>query len=299
MSIANPTILIGGPGVTPVPAVELLDGFAKGIGPGGPWVRKKYLLAWADSDAAANAIMGLSRVVGGIAGTIYRRGPQPCPESPNLLALSVDVQPSGQPQIPAAGSGVAPGRVNYDFATVAVEYGVWPYNFPDEAAQADPYNYMTPDQQAYPFCTFDVDYATEHVTVPNSQLLFVSDDAAVGSEVNIRVGCQTISATMNQVPYLPVQKLASLAGCVNNATFMGFPAETVLFDDAKTRRTLSTDGGLTQEVTMIFRYRAKNWNFVARNAYTWERATADGTSTGTGLYTKSDLRPLFFGLSLN
>jgi hypothetical protein len=171
---------------------------------------------------------------------------------------------------------------------------------------ADPFNQNTPDGQSYPFCSFRFSGGTEILVVPGKSYIFTGGPGAgtrkvEDSKFGIRIGVATIQATLHFVPFLPFQKLVTLRGKVNNATFLGCFAEQILFDEINSDETINTDGTRTQSLDYTFRYREPGWNVSMdyKDNNTFHGISSDGTSGGKVPYTPVDLRPLFFGCSLS
>jgi hypothetical protein len=290
--------------VGPVTAVEMFDGFRKGIdGQGGPQITKKYLVDWSQSDAFLNALMGVSSVSGGVNGTIFRVSPHRCPESANLWCLSCEAEGEGRPVI-------NDGRPTWSHAVVTAIYGVQPWGQLNNDNTADPQNLMTPDQQAYPFCTFKFQGGVEMLAVPGGGYKFAAGPNVGGkvadSKILIRIGVASIVATVHFVPFLPFNSICSLRGKVNFATFLGQQRGTILFDEINSNQVINMDGTWTQDLEYTFRYRQVGWNTASDSGTAsgtdptnFYLITHDGTTGGHPPYSEADLRPLFFGCSLN
>lgn len=284
-----------------IAAEELYDGYSKGIPGGPPRVDKKYMVPWADGNAFANALMGISNTsVAGVAGTIFRTFGHQCPESPNLTVLSVG---------PIEGAGVPTvddGRPAWEFAIVPVVYGVSPIAFGSGGGgDPDPYNLFTPDGQAYEFCSFDIDYSSEAITIPKTAMKRAEGPSGVINTTidmlwTVRVATAVVACTVHRVPWLPTDALLGLQQRINDATFMGRGAGTMLFDGAKTRIAYSSDGVRTVDIVEVFKYREKGWNKVPRpdDVTQWDLVTHNGDPAGRTLYEAADLRPLIFGVTL-
>lgn len=281
--------------VAGIVADELFEDYSKGI-PGAPRVEKKYLVPWAQSDAFANAIMGLSGSVA-VGGPIFRTYAHACPESPNLFALGIgQIEGCGMPT-------VADGRPAWEWAIVPVTYG--PVALGGIINAPDPNNFNTPDGQAYEFCTFEVDYSTESITIPKTSMKRAEggvlwQNRTIDVPWTVRIPTATIVCTVHKVPWLPTDAILGLQGRVNDRTFFGRPAGTILFDGARTRRSYSSDGTITQDIAEVYKYNEKGWNRVVRpdNMTIWDLVTHNGDPTGNTMYASDDLRPLIFGVTL-
>lgn len=287
---------------------EMYENYDKGIANGGPTIRKQYLCDWDKGDSVANALMGITTNVGGLTGTILRQAPHHCPESPGLWAMDVG---------PIHGLGetsITGGRPTYQYAIVPVTYGSPAINFGAAPGAgggaiagntADPYNLQTPDQQSYPFCKFDLETGTETYTLPETAYKWVDDSTPANRlptsiQLNSEIGVSSIVCTIFSVPFLPFLRLITLKKRVNNATFFGFGAGYVLYENARSSRTWNSDGSMVQDLILNFKVREYPWNtflhptpgrgFIA--------ISDDGLSTGNKPLKSDDLRPLIYGVSL-
>lgn len=281
-----------------VTADELFDGYSKGIA-GGPRVEKKYLVPWDVSDAFANAIMGIENAVGNVAGTIYRTFGHQCPESPNLTALSVG---------PIEGCGVPivdDGRPKWEWAVVPVVYGVAVASFgTGGAGDPDPYNLFTPDGQAYPFCSFKITAASETLAARGGSLMYAEGPLVMkpvqDSLVSVRLRTATIVCDVHRVPWLPTDAMLDLVNLVNDATFFGRPAGTIMYENGDSSREPSSEGVMATDIRLVFQYREKGWNSapLPNDVTSFYRVSHDGTLTGRPPHALADLRPLLFGVTL-
>jgi hypothetical protein len=290
MPIDDPSITIAGYG-----AVELFDGYRPAIGDRGGMLAKRYLCDWDDAVPLANAMMGLNSaaIVGG---SINRALPHACPEFSNLYCQAVEIEPAETPL--ATG-----GRPAWTAAIITANYG--PFAFSNGAGgdgSGDPNNMMSPDGQAYPFVDISITHGTQQISIPNTSYKALGSTKPFGQPLTIRLGTMTVHVQVHSVPYLPFAAISGLLGQINNATFMGMPAESVLFDGATTNKKIDSVGNISMDIGLTFMYRSVSWNKAPDPSPTagsdFILITTDGTSSGRTLYTKADLRPLIFGVTL-
>ncbi len=283
-----------------ITAKELIDGFSKGISPGGPVVEKKYLVPWDQSDAFANAISGLTYGVGGVAGTIIRQAPHQCPESTNLYCLSVGpIEGWGAPTIDG-------GRPRYEQAIVPVHYGVPTFQLGGSLNTIDPYNQMNFSDDVYPYASQSIDYDSESYTTKHEWKYAAGGSGVAGTPITdgnltIDVPVATMAITLHRVPFMPKKDVFGLLKCVNSTGFLDEPAGTVLFHSLRTNLVLNSDGTSTLDLDLVFRWRRPGWNVIPHptDGSTWIPFTHDGTSGGRKAYALRDLRAVLYGLSLN
>lgn len=284
---------------------EMFDDYEKGLGGQGPWIRKSYFLDdYGQADATANALMGINFAVGGISGTINRSAPHRCPESDNLWALDVGpIRGFGAATIDG-GSPTYPGG-----AIIPVTYGVSPVPFTGAEGgvnTVDPYNYMTPDGQSYPFCRFDLDTGTETLSIPGTTYKWIDDATpanrlSCGQELSTSIGVSTIVCTIMSVPFIPFQRLILMKRRVNNATFFGFGAGYVLYENSRSTRTINSDGTWTQDLVLTFKVREYAWGTFLHPTpgKDFVGISHDGTSGSTHQpFTRDTLPQLLYGVTL-
>jgi hypothetical protein len=245
----------------PVAYSHIIEGFQKGIDQGkGPFYRVIYKIDdWSKSDAFCNALMGTASMTGPITGgTVTRNSPHQHPLSTNLFCISATVvEGLGNPVLNAN------GYPDYDGgALIAAEYGClsWDAITPNVPNSIDP---TTP----LPYYTQDLDFTSSSFTLPNSKLKYTSGPAGIIDQptevyVKFEVPVTILTLTVHQLPYLPVPAIRNCRGKVNNATFLGSPAECVLFKGGKTHREPGPDGSIVQTVTLEFHERNSDqgWN---------------------------------------
>jgi hypothetical protein len=102
-----------------------------------------------------------------------------------------------------------------------------------------------------------------------------------------------MTLTFLKVPYMPMTAVRATRGRVNNATFLGSPAETVLFKGAKTSREFNTDGSVVQRVVLTFEERdaAHPWNSLPSADNPTFRAVISSTGS-IKMYRTADLSQL-------
>ena len=112
----------------------------------------------------------------------------------------------------------------------------------------------------------------------------------IQQKIAIRSPISTWRITRHQYPNLPSAKVISMVGQTNSAVFLGQPIGCVLFDGARTRQQMTSDGTRVQLFEMIFKVKVRDWNYFVRpDAMTWD-LVQDGA--GNRPYTQIDLRGL-------
>jgi hypothetical protein len=262
------------------------EGFRKARTDDGPRVLIRYQVPFASGDAFADSVMGGIVVTGGPSGTVSNLPRQPCPTNPKLYALHADLDY-------AAERDDVGGSIAFDTALVTVEYGqlTWAQQATDDPGGEQSFpNELTPGQP-FIFAECEIDHASEVVTVANAGLTFSSAPAvSVDLPISIRSPISTYRIVRHQYPNLPSQKVMTMIGQLNDATFLGRTRGLVLFDDCRTRQVMAADGTRCQGFELVFKVKVRDWNrFIRPDKMVWE-TVADGS--GNTPYTYTNLLPL-------
>lgn len=260
---------------------ELIGEFREGASSGGPFASKGYLCNWADRYPLANSFLGLATVSGGT--SISFPAPTPYPESLNMYPNSVEIEGVGRPSQGAK-------QIQWPYAIVRVHYGVRQYGvFPAD----DPGGVNSIDQtMPLVYATQELDFASTWITIPKTSIK-LADGTKLDQDFGMRVPQTDMSITLHKMPYLPGTLITNVMGSpINSAKFLNCPAGYCLFNGAKVRRSASTDGTFTQEVTYSFSFRAiAPWDYMfAPDGSGWKKVVTQG---GADVISRGDLSVLF------
>jgi hypothetical protein len=229
--------------------VHSLKYFVKGIDEQGPYYDVEYHIdSWDDGDAFANALRGL--------GT---DAPHRHPLSSNLICTSAVVSGRGRVALNTDGlpsySDGAAIRATYRSGGAAFGGAFTSLEFDDPFGnhQIDP---TTP----IVWCTQELDFTVESLSVPGSGYIWESDEADATVPIQHDVNVTILNLTFERRFSIPMSVVRANRGRINNATFLGASAECVWFVGAKTLRTANTDGSVTQRVQLTFKERDVSWN---------------------------------------
>ena len=249
----------------------------EGVNESGPWARKRYLVAWADRYQFSWDMAGLSNASGSKS---WLQGiPYQYPESPNLFARELRIQPAG-------GMIVGSSPIAFPNAEITVLFGVLDWA---ALSSQDPFGLQSlgttaAEQASLLFATQELDFASEFIQLPTTSWSYASDGAKSDTPVHRRMTIITMNITWHRYPLMPMSKISTYADSVNDATFLGCARGTVYFVGCKTVREATADGTWTQKVMMSLKYRAQDWNKVYRpDALTWD-TMVDGSSNNPFAY---------------
>jgi hypothetical protein len=244
--------------------------YEKGIANDGPFYKVEYFIAeWSKSDRFVNSLLGIGT------GAPHRH-----PLSPNVICVEARcVQGLGKPVLNSNGLP--------DYAGGALIAAV--YKNPSAAfggattdlSQDDPYllHQIDPDTPLV-WCTQELDFEVHPISIPDSFYKWADDPDTKKCNVQFTVDdhITVLNLTFHRRTFLPMTEVRRLRGRINNDTFLGAPAECVRFMGGKTRREYSTDGTLSQQVSLVFHEREVSWNmFLRPQTMTWQYVQAPGT----------------------
>jgi hypothetical protein len=266
-------------------------GFRKSRGDEGPRVLMRYQVPYASGDNFADGVMGGISSAGG---TVRYNPRQNCPTNPRLYALHADIEYFAEQNDTtgpyAGGTVVLPG---FDTATVAVEYGnlTWPQITSDDPGGEQSFPNDDIPGEPYVFAECEIDMATELITVANAGLTFAtSPNIPLDAPIVVRQAVSTWRITRHQFPNLPYKQVMAMLGQLNQSTFLGQTQGLVLFDDARTKQVMTSDGTKCQGFELVFKVKTLDWNrFIRPDKMIWD-TVADGS--GNNPYTYTDLKPL-------
>ncbi|MFO0887547.1 MAG: hypothetical protein U0790_00210 [Isosphaeraceae bacterium] len=255
--------------------------YAKGIASDGPYYRVEYFIDdWAKSDAFVNKLLGL-----GMPG-----GPHRHPLCPNVICTEAHAEGRGKPILAPTGlpdySGGA--RIAAVYKNPAAAYG----GSGTDLSIDDPYGkHQIDPTNPIPWCTQELDYATEVIALNNTYFLWESDSKKSTVQFVQDVHITTLHLNFQRRSELPVGKVRRHRGRINASEFLGADPECVRFLGAKTRREDSPDGLLSQSVALVFQERDVSWNkFLRPDTGAWDYLKSP--TTGRRRYPTSDFNDL-------
>jgi hypothetical protein len=267
------------PSVGGISFIHSVRYFEKGIDEAGPYYDVEYQIEdWDQSDAFANALRGIGT------GTSPHRHPL----STNLACVAARVTGKGSVLLDAGGlpgyGGGALIRATYRSGGAAFGGA-----FSDLGHDDPLLRHQIDSSTPLIWCTQELDFSQETISLPNHQYVWASGGRA-NVPVQLDVAVTTMVLTFHRRSYLPTALIRAKRGRLNNALFLGAPAETVRFLGAKTTREAATDGSTEQKVQLVFQERDVSWNkFLRDDGVTWEYIQ-DGS--GNRRYLTTDLSPL-------
>lgn len=175
---------------------------------------------------------------------------------------------------------------NYPKAKVVATYGP----APDLSASGGGVN--SPSVPAGTFLRISGQTSAEFVTVPGGKLRWVSDDVALGEDADVGTWLGSTEQTYHwmRVPLPPWGAMKTLAGAVNNSTFLGFGAGHVLYTGSGFEREFTVNAQTVWSLYHNFKIRSQPWNYAYRSGSGWVEYERDDNSPQ---YAKVDLSPLF------
>ncbi|WP_422928565.1 hypothetical protein [Singulisphaera sp. PoT] len=265
---------------------ELSDGFREGISGGKPYAVKKYLLGWDDRYQFVRDMQGYSSATGS-GNPWIQTVPYQYPDSPNLYADSLEIEPAGK-----IIEGRTPLAFEYAIITVTFTVSDWPYQQSDDPLNLQSVTDDPAENQQLQYCRQKIQYGYETYPIPNSSVAF-ADGTKYPTQGVYKLPVTTVTLMWKDYPYQPFKYVRDLLGCVNQGKFLGCGDSTVFFDSFDTDPKFLSDGTKVCDVTEVFKYRTIDWNqFVRPDKFQW--ATLKD-NTGATIYTKKDFSKLLLG----
>ena len=248
--------------------------------------RKGYFVPnWSDRYKVITGFLGLTNAVK-IGSRITLYTPKPYPEVPGVYAHNVEVEPVGSPSQGAY-------QVQWPSCIVWVEFSRLPF-FANTMNQLDPTNPQV-------FATQRISISTEYITIPASNLQFVTSGTLLTAENGtdphyaFPMSIMEYELTYHQIPWLPTFQTFSttsgptslvigdtstpMAGSINNATFLQIPAGRLMFKGVTTDQSATYDGTYTQTITFSFAIRQIPWDYAwDSGAKKWDQVVLSGTT---------------------
>lgn len=189
------------------------------------------------------------------------------PEYPSLYASGFKMEATGN-----SGGTTAYGTMFSD-VRIEVEFTNPPYGFAGDTA----------------FSTWEVDQGSTYTTHPGRKFKFGSgepldQDAGTFAVLNSYV------LTIFNAPVLNDSVMDTLSGRVNNASFMGRAAGSLLFGGCKSTFQNNLGGTVSYQKSLSFTYRSYSWNQAFRSDGVLDTPT---DPAGNGLYNTGTFTDLF------
>jgi hypothetical protein len=232
---------------------------AGGATESGPHETLTFLVPWEYRQAFQDQLIGKSRIVGGVDGTIEIDEAFKHPDYVDLVPVEIHWEPWGThfpsdpPIFPAT----------FSHAHFTVTFGRKPYQLsgfdPNQSITQDP-----AENEHLTYATIETEYSSQWITVPNSGAEFLTTGDKITQEIAKHFAIRNYVITWHRQPKLPEVVIDEYLDSVNNAVFFGKPIGTVYFVGAKTVQEAGPDGVRTQRVQMNFKYRKIPWNWFIR-----------------------------------
>ncbi len=236
------------------------------------------LAKWSDRIGIAIAVLGGGSIVGG--NPVYAL-PTAYPEFPAWIGKRIEC--TGVGLISASNSNTVIGAPQ--FARMRIIFGPPEYD-PTSATLAG---------------ELELDFSQSAFALDQQKPSFQwasGGDISPSIAPSFRLTTILASLTLYNRGTLNQGLIANLCGSVNNATFQGYPVETVCFRGAKSRRTLTMQGQLNYSLTMLFEIMPGNgtppgsptWNTLFKPGTGWAAFTIKGS--GSKLFPPANLSSL-------
>ncbi len=202
-------------------------------------------------------------VIGGVA--VERIVPLRHPYLPDMVALSYRAERTGKP------IAAIPGWADWK---VFVEFGTVPFAFGGDT----------------PYLTIRRRYGASAITQPGKA--YAISGVPLEHDVAVVIPEILYSATKYNVPTMDDSVYKTLAGKVNDATFLGYAAETVRFDGVEDEINVTVGFVTTRTVSLSLAWRPRSWNEVLLPSGVW--AAPLNINDGSKMYAAGDFSLLLY-----
>ncbi len=215
----------------------------------GPTATKAVICNWSDRFTVAQGFLGLNTTVL-LGGFITIKVPMRYPEIPYMYAYQIAIKGIGPPY------GSSP-QMAFPYAMIMVNYKCTPWSFSgidDQFNQIDPTTPLLYAEQS-------IKSSAEWQEIPNKNSKFEASGNVNLNRYNYKHSIVDMVITFHQIPYLPSNQALTYPGFLNDRLFLGVQPGCLRFDGMDSRRTHSTDGKSTSDVTLTFQARYIRWDY--------------------------------------
>lgn len=227
---------------------ELAGSPVENYGPEGLRAERVLLCAWDDREQLVGQLLGDGYEYGGSSRAQY-------PDKPDIVAMRARCEPFTDDVVPQVLSELTEGLNRYNgFAKVTVDYQ---WLVPSDRADL-------PTAESGTFLTYRQDVDTEDLLLSGDSFSWEDEpgeSVPTAAVPTIRIPTVEHHITWHRVVNPPWQAIRRCIGTVNDGTFLGAAAETVLFDGAAAEREFLRIGSLADteiawRLGCVFRERA-------------------------------------------
>jgi hypothetical protein len=244
------------------------------IGESGQTATRRFRVAWVDYGTFVNDLLGLQQVYGNTA-TAGNPMAFPGDSSGTLIATDVDIEPfdGGNPSgtITNLDTGI---NAYTGGALIVVNYK----------------QVMTSDQMPFPnpptipegtFLSYEAELGCDVETVEGLSWKWVDLGETLAPEQgSVRlIPTGTHHMTWHRIPRPPWTAMANCRGKVNNASFMGFEDEILLFLGPKATFQFNTNGTVIYDFQYTFQSKDQTGNGQAGWNFYWNKHSTTGAHT--------------------
>jgi hypothetical protein len=274
---------------------ELAGSPVEEYGPEGMRAQRNLACAWSQRSALVEELLGTGYEFGG-------RGRAEYPDRRYVVAMRVKIRPFvDRPNEAGQFNAVAEDLNTYELAELTVDYELLPFaTLP-----------QLPEPEADTFLTYRMDFGGEYQALPAYAFRWQDKpEERPSADVHLtqRIPIVEHHITWHRVSSPPWETIRDAIGTVNNASFMGAAAESVLLDGATADREFIFLDELAEpqfgwRLNYVFREKTIDlgggnvggWNHryraLPKDDPAWDRPElADG---GALLYPQRDFTPLF------
>lgn len=205
--------------------------------------KRIFVIPWAKKFDFIDGIMGGRNIIGGDA--VYV-DPLPYEAGSSIVATSYTLDGLGMPSCDSS------GYIQFPEAIITVGFSI-----PEENQTGGPMSLA--DVEAW--MDEDATYKTELMTVPEMQLWIEDLEKLLPMKWGLELVTGDLTWTRYNVASIDRASLALSCGSTNNATYRGYPAETLLFCGFSPKRKVGATGETSRyTVSALVKHKPTGWN---------------------------------------
>lgn len=266
--------------VNKIPGMVLVDGASKQIvASEGPQRTIEFQVAWDDTNAFMDGLIGVTAVAGGVGGAAIFPTFLPYPGNASLVCQSCSCEGMGVPRPDTANGQLIAftyGRVTAMFKRPVFDvYG-------NDTANAF-------GGQPMQFAEYEIRMDSESLPLPKSVVKLPSGRPAP-TRSSVEMPTKEYVLRLHYRPELPETILDPLTGTLNATTFWNKPRGTIRFLGYNMTQSVDANGTMVEVLELRFLWRRVDWNMVLDDATI--SFVFGGDSAGNGAYSYSDFSPI-------
>ena len=143
-----------------------------------------------------------------------------------------------------------------------------------------PVGLSSEDDEGGDLGSLNVDYSAEFLTIPKSSYKQKDDGAKIDQPVGLLIPITEITYNLTGLYSIPKMGIRACRGKLNSGPFEGADRGHTLFLGASSKQALTSNGIVKYDLTLKFKEKSYDWNYVLGRDGLWHEvvAASDGTT---------------------